>query len=134
MLETRHRMHPPTLLLLLLVLLTSYLFFAVPTEARNGADTEAKKIPLGALAQSQPEAADTPIETDQAEGKTRRDVKKDTEDILVQEGGVLIPKGTLIVEQSFYYLHSSNNQITLDSQFYNCSKPKMLLVQIQRNH
>ena len=107
-------MHPSPLLRLLTVLLTSYLFFffAAPAEAGNGAGTEVK-IPFGPLAQIQPEAADTPSETDQPEGKTRRDVKKDTEDILVQEGGVLIPKGTLIVEPSFNYIHSSNNQINV---------------------
>jgi len=65
------------------------------------------------LAQSSP--ADDAIEdaAKPPEGKTRRSVKKDTEEILVQEGGVLIPKGTLVLEPSFNYVHIQNNKLAV---------------------
>jgi len=46
-------------------------------------------------------------------GKTRRSVKKDTQQILVQEGGVLIPKGTMILEPAFSYAHIQNNNLNV---------------------
>lgn len=46
-------------------------------------------------------------------GKTRRSAKKDTEEILVQEGGVLIPKGTLVIEPSLNYVHIQNNRLAV---------------------
>lgn len=56
-------------------------------------------------------ASDAPNNPPQ--GGTRRSVKKDTEEILVQEGGVLIPKGTLILEPAINYVHIQNNRLAV---------------------
>jgi hypothetical protein len=70
--------------------------------------------PPGLLTQlSADEATATDAADQPPEGKTRRSVKKDTEEILVQEGGVLIPKGTLVLEPSFSYVHIQNNQLAV---------------------
>ncbi len=65
------------------------------------------------LAQSSTAGSALEDQNNLPEGKTRRSVKKDTEEILVQEGGVLIPKGALILEPSINYVHIQNNQLAV---------------------
>lgn len=65
------------------------------------------------LAQSSQGEAAVGDEAGSPTGKTRRSVKKDTEEILVQEGGVLVPKGTLVVEPSLNYVHIQNNRLAV---------------------
>ena len=65
------------------------------------------------LAQSSEDEATVGDESNSPPGKTRRSVKKDTEEILVQEGGVLVPKGTLVLEPSINYVHIQNNKLAV---------------------
>jgi hypothetical protein len=63
------------------------------------------------LSQLNPESSAD--ETSVSRGKTRRSVKKDTETILIEAGGVLIPKGTLVVDPSINHTHIDNNRISI---------------------
>ena len=79
--------------------------------SRSKGDDEA--LLLSFLAQSSTAGSVSEDEENPPGDKTRRSVKKDTEDILVQEGGVLIPKGMLILEPSINYVHIQNNQLAV---------------------
>ncbi len=76
-------------------------------------------MPIGAGAQeeqkptgepNQKKAEEKPLPT---EDRREEAAKERAETILIQEGGVLIPKKTLVIEPSFNYTHFSRNLISI---------------------
>ncbi len=49
---------------------------------------------------------------------SKKKVEEETETILVQSGGVLIPKGTLVIEPSLNYSHFSRNIISISGSIF----------------
>lgn len=64
------------------------------------------------VAQSQTEA--TGNNTGSAPSEAKQQVKEGTEAILVTSGGLLIPKGMMVIEPSFNYSHYSRNLISIN--------------------
>lgn len=82
------------------------------SQPKKPAQKVGPKAPTVVAQLSGPDAAGAP-EAAAPAGQTRRSVKQDTEEILVQEGGVLVPRGTLILEPSLSYVHIQNNRLAV---------------------
>lgn len=108
MVKVLKMLHQSHFQLILSVLLSLSIF--IPTNAGGQEAGEATQD-VSKKEESRPVREPSSTETVKPQGKTRRSVKKDTEAILVEKGGILIPKGTLVIEPSLNYSHFSRNLI-----------------------
>lgn len=64
--------------------------------------------------EEEPVAPEAPREDEELEGvEARPEAEEPTEQLLVERGGVLLPQGTLQIEPSFEYEHSSRDRVAI---------------------
>jgi hypothetical protein len=96
-----------------MVVITAVIVFFAPFAL--GAQEYGLEHPL-LVAQLEPELEEgEPLGGDQAEQEAERKeiIKEGTEQVLIQTGGVLIPKGTFVLEPAFSYTHFDRSNIAI---------------------